>query len=237
MTEKLFNDIEYNYKTIEERISEAAVKSGRNREDITFLAATKTVDADRINYAISLGLKYIGENKVQELLSKYEDYDLNNASLQFIGHLQSNKVRQIVGKVDLIQSVDSVKLAKEISKQSKKNNINSDVLIEVNIGEEESKSGINAENLHELLDEIKDLENISVKGLMCIPPICDSPQKNLKFFDKMNNIFIDISDKNIDNIYMDILSMGMSADYYEAILCGANMVRIGSSLFGARNYN
>ncbi len=237
MTEKLFNDIEYNYKTIEERISEAAVKSGRNREDITFLAATKTVDADRINYAISLGLKYIGENKVQELLSKYEDYDLNNASLQFIGHLQSNKVRQIVGKVDLIQSVDSVKLAKEISKQSKKNNINSDVLIEVNIGEEESKSGINAENLHELLDEIKDLENISVKGLMCIPPICDSPQKNLKFFDKMNNIFIDISDKNIDNISMDILSMGMSADYYEAILCGANMVRIGSSLFGARNYN
>ena len=237
MREKLFNDIEYNYKTIEERISEAAVKSGRNREDITFLAATKTVDADRINYAISLGLKYIGENKVQELLSKYEDYDLNNASLQFIGHLQSNKVRQIVGKVDLIQSVDSVKLAKEISKQSKKNNINSDVLIEVNIGEEESKSGINAENLHELLDEIKDLENISVKGLMCIPPICDSPQKNLKFFDKMNNIFIDISDKNIDNISMDILSMGMSADYYEAILCGANMVRIGSSLFGARNYN
>ncbi|MBR2280683.1 MAG: YggS family pyridoxal phosphate-dependent enzyme [Ruminococcus sp.] len=237
MTEKLFNDIEYNYKTIEERISEAAVKSGRSREDITFLAATKTVDAERINYAISLGLKYIGENKVQELLSKYEDYDLNNASLQFIGHLQSNKVRQIVGKVDLIQSVDSVKLAKEISKQSKKNNINSDVLIEVNIGEEESKSGINAENLHELLDKIKDLENISVKGLMCIPPICDSPQKNLKFFDKMNNIFIDISDKNIDNISMDILSMGMSADYYEAILCGANMVRIGSSLFGARNYN
>ena len=237
MTEKLFNNIEYNYKTIEERISEAAVKSGRSREDITFLAATKTVDADRINYAISLGLKYIGENKVQELLSKYEDYNLNNASLQFIGHLQSNKVRQIVGKVDLIQSVDSVKLAKEISKQSKKNNINSDVLIEVNLGEEESKSGINAENLHELLDEIKDLENISVKGLMCIPPICDSPQKNLKFFDKMNNIFIDISDKNIDNISMDILSMGMSADYYEAILCGANMVRIGSSLFGARNYN
>lgn len=237
MTEKLFNDIEYNYKTIEERISEAAVKSGRSREDITFLAATKTVDAERINYAISLGLKYIGENKVQELLSKYEDYDLNNASLQFIGHLQSNKVRQIVGKVDLIQSVDSVKLAKEISKQSKKNDITSDVLIEVNIGKEESKSGINAENLHELLDEIKDLENISVKGLMCIPPICDSPQKNLKFFDKMNNIFIDISDKNIDNISMDILSMGMSADYYEAILCGANMVRIGSSLFGARNYN
>ncbi len=236
MTEKLYSNIDYNYKLIEERIAEAAVKSGRVRDDITFLAATKTVDADRINYAISLGLKYIGENRVQELLSKYEDYDLDNASLQFIGHLQSNKVRQIVGKVDLIQSVDSVKLAKEISKQSLKNNINSDILIEVNIGEEESKSGIKAEQLYELLDEIKNFDNISVKGLMCIPPICDSPQKNLKFFDKMNNIFIDISDKNIDNISMDILSMGMSADYYEAILSGANMVRVGSSLFGARDY-
>jgi pyridoxal phosphate enzyme (YggS family) len=236
MTEKLYSNIDYNYKLIEERITEAAVKSGRAREDITFLAATKTVDADRINYAISLGLKYIGENRVQEMLSKYDDYDLDNASLQFIGHLQSNKVRQIVGKVDLIQSVDSVKLAKEISKQSLKNNINSDILIEVNIGEEESKSGIKAEQLYELLDEIKNFDNISVKGLMCIPPICDSPQKNLKFFDKMHNIFIDISGKNIDNISMDILSMGMSADYYEAILSGANMVRVGSSLFGARDY-
>ena len=236
MMEKLYSNIDYNYKLIEERITEAAVKSGRSREDITFLAATKTVDADRINYAISLGLKYIGENRVQEMLSKYDDYDLDNASLQFIGHLQSNKVRQIVGKVDLIQSVDSVKLAKEISKQSLKNSINSDILIEVNIGEEESKSGIKAEQLYELLDEIKNFDNISVKGLMCIPPICDSPQKNLKFFDKMHNIFIDISGKNIDNISMDILSMGMSADYYEAILSGANMVRVGSSLFGARDY-
>ena len=236
MMEKLYSNIDYNYKLIEERITEAAVKSGRSREDITFLAATKTVDADRINYAISLGLKYIGENRVQEMLSKYDDYDLDNASLQFIGHLQSNKVRQIVGKVDLIQSVDSVKLAKEISKQSLKNSINSDILIEVNIGEEESKSGIKAEQLYELLDEIKNFDNISVKGLMCIPPICDSPKKNLKFFDKMHNIFIDISGKNIDNISMDILSMGMSADYYEAILSGANMVRVGSSLFGARDY-
>jgi pyridoxal phosphate enzyme (YggS family) len=237
MTEKLLRDVEYNYKLIESRIAEAAEKSGRKREDITFLAATKTVDVEVINYAVSLGLKYIGENKVQELLSKYDNYDLDNASLQFIGHLQTNKVRQIVGKVDLIQSVDSVKLAKEISKQSIKNNINTDVLIEVNIGEEESKSGVQADKLYELIDEIKDFENISIKGLMCIPPICDSPQKNLKFFDKMNNIFIDISGKNIDNISMDILSMGMSADYYEAILSGANMVRVGSSLFGARNYN
>ena len=237
MTEKLLDSVKYNYNLIEERIAEAAQKAGKNREDITFLAATKTVDVEVINYAISLGLKYIGENKVQELLSKYEGYNLNDASLQFIGHLQTNKVRQIVGKVDVIQSVDSVKLAKEISKQSVKNNIETDVLVEVNIGNEESKSGVMPENLHELLDEIKDFENISVKGLMTIPPICDSKQKILKFFSKMNNIFIDISGKNIDNISMDILSMGMSADYYEAILSGANMVRVGSSLFGARNYN
>ena len=236
MTEKLLRDIEYNYNHIEERISEAAQKVGKSREDITFLSATKTVAPEAINYAISLGLKYIGENKVQELLSKYDEYDLKNASLQFIGHLQSNKVRQIVGKVDLIQSVDSVKLAKEVSKQSLKNNVKTDILVEVNIGGEESKSGVEPERLVELLDEIKDFENISVKGLMCIPPICDSPQKIQKFFSKMNNIFIDISGKKIDNISMDILSMGMSADYYEAILSGATMVRIGSSLFSARNY-
>ncbi len=236
MMEKLLSNVEYNYKLIEERINEAALKSGRQRKDITFLAATKTVDVEVINYAISLGLRYIGENKVQELLSKYEKYNLENTSLQFIGHLQSNKVRQIVGKVDLIQSVDSVKLCREISKQSVKNNLTSDVLIEINIGDEESKSGVNTEQVYELLDEIKDFDNISVKGLMCIPPICDTPQKNLNFFNKMNNIFIDISSKNIDNISMDILSMGMSSDYYEAILSGANMVRIGSSLFGARNY-
>ena len=236
MTEKLFRDIEYNYKTIEERISEAALKAGKSREDITFLAATKTVDAEAINYAISLGLKYIGENRVQELLSKYDKYDLEHASLQFIGHLQSNKVRQIVGKVDLIQSVDSVKLAREVSRQSVRNNVNTDILIEVNIGGEESKSGVEPGLLVELLDEIRVFDNISVKGLMCIPPICDSPQKICKYFDKMNNLFIDISGKNIDNISMDILSMGMSADYYEAILSGANMVRVGSSLFGARNY-
>ena len=237
MMEKLLDSVKYNYNVIEENIARAAEKAGKRREDITFLAATKTVDVEVINYAISLGLKYIGENKVQELLSKYEGYNLNDASLQFIGHLQSNKVRQIVGKVDLIQSVDSVKLAKEVSKQSVKNNVNTDILVEVNIGMEENKSGVMPENLVELLDEIKNFDNISVKGLMAIPPICDSKQKISKFFSKMNNIFIDISGKNIDNVSMDILSMGMSADYEEAILSGANMVRVGSSLFGARNYN
>lgn len=236
MTEKSLTDIEYNYRSICENINNAAISIGKKYEDITFLAATKMVDAEAINYAISLGLKYIGENKVQELLSKYDQYDLDNASLQFIGHLQTNKVKQIIGKVDLIQSVYTVKLANEISKEAIKNNINQDILIEVNVGNEESKSGIALENVYDLLGEIKDIPNISVKGLMCIPPICQNDQELANYFDNMHNLFIDIRDKKLDNISMEILSMGMSSDYELAIKHGANMVRVGSSLFGYRNY-
>lgn len=236
MTARSFTDVEYNYKLINERIAEAAQKVGKKREDITFLAATKTVDALTINHAISLGLDHIGENRVQELLSKYEDYDLSNCSLQFIGHLQTNKVRQIVGKVDLIQSVDSLKLAQEIAAQSVKRNLTTDILVEVNIGREENKSGVFEENLEELLTQIAQIHGISVQGLMTIPPICDNKQKISEYFNKMHRLFIDISQKKLDNINMSILSMGMSDDYYEAILEGATMVRIGSALFGARNY-
>lgn len=236
MMEKLLNDVEYNYNYIDERIAKAAQEIGKRREDITFLAATKTVDVEVINHAISLGLDHIGENKVQELLSKYENYNLDKTSLQFIGHLQSNKVRQIVGKVDLIQSIDSLKLAQEVSKQSKKQNISTDILIEVNIGKEENKSGVMPEQLEELLCEVAQLDCVSVKGLMAIPPICDTTQKIRKYFYNMHKIFVDISQKKLDNISMTILSMGMSADYYEAILEGATMVRVGSALFGARDY-
>ena len=236
MTARSFTDVEYNYQLINERIAEAAQKIGKAREDITFLAATKTVDAATIDHAISLGLDHIGENRVQELLAKYEEYDLENCSLQFIGHLQSNKVRQIVGKVDLIQSVDSFKLANEISAQSLKRNVHTDLLVEVNIGREENKSGVFEENLEELLCQIAELDGISVQGLMTIPPICDNKQKISHYFNKMHRLFIDISQKKLDNINMHILSMGMSDDYYEAILEGATMVRIGSALFGARNY-
>ncbi len=231
-----FSDVEYNYAKICEDIAAAAQSVGKTADDITFLAATKTVDAPLINHAISLGLSYIGENRVQELLSKYDDYDLEHASLQFIGHLQTNKVRQIVGKVDLIQSVDSVKLASEISRCSSKLGITTDILVEVNIGREANKSGVMPEQLDELLAQLSGIEAIRVKGLMAIPPICDFAQENRKFFDNMRNIFLDIRSKNIDNISMDILSMGMSDDYTEAIKCGANMVRIGSALFGARDY-
>ncbi len=236
MREKLLSNVEYNFNKIKENIAESAIKSGRNPEDITFLAATKTVDVDIINYAISLGLTHIGENKVQELLSKYDNYDLENADLHFIGHLQSNKVRQIVGKVSTIQSVDSIKLATEISRQSVKNNLSTRILVEVNVGREENKSGVMPEMLTDLLYQIAELPNISVDGLMAIPPICDNSQKIRGYFENMRNMFIDISHKNIDNISMNTLSMGMSGDYTEAILEGATLVRIGSSLFGERIY-
>lgn len=234
--ERSLTDIKHNYDFINEKIAEAAMKAGKTRDDITFLSATKTVEPEYINYAISLGLSYIGENKVQELLSKYDEYNLENCSLQFIGHLQSNKVRQIVGKVDLIQSIDSMKLAKEVSKCSLKNNITSDILVEVNIGEEENKSGVMPEMLEELVEEISTLPAVNVKGLMTIPPICEKNDEIRRYFEKMNRLFLDISSKKLDNVSMDILSMGMSSDYYEAILEGANMVRIGSALFGNRIY-
>ena len=234
--ERSLTDIKYNYDFINEKIAEAAMKAGKTRDDITFLSATKTVEPEYINYAISLGLSYIGENKVQELLSKYDEYNLENCSLQFIGHLQSNKVKQIVGKVDLIQSIDSIKLAKEVSKCSLKNNITSDILVEVNIGKEENKSGVMPEMLEELVEEISTLPAVNVKGLMTIPPICEKNDEIRRYFEKMNRLFLDISSKKLDNISMDILSMGMSSDYYEAILEGANMVRIGSALFGKRIY-
>ncbi|MDD5924144.1 MAG: YggS family pyridoxal phosphate-dependent enzyme [Clostridia bacterium] len=230
-------DIEYNYKYINEQIALACQKAGRSRDEITFLSAVKTVPADIINYAISLGLDHIGENKVQELLEKYDEYDLKNASLQFIGHLQTNKVRQIVGKVDMIQSVDSVKLAQEISKRSEALGICTDVLVEVNTGREESKSGVMVEEAYELIDRIREFNGIKVKGLMTIPPICEPNEKNLKYFSMIYNLFIDIRSKKVDNVDMSILSMGMSDDYADAIAEGATMVRIGSALFGKRIYN
>ncbi len=233
---EVLDDVKKNYFEITENITRAAEKSGRKYEDITFLAATKTVEPAVINHAVSLGLRYIGENKVQELLSKYDEYDLKNCDLQFIGHLQTNKVRQIIDKVSMIQSVDSVKLANEISKQSIKNSLVSNILLEVNIGREENKSGVLEEELDELIEKVSAMPNIQIRGLMTIPPVCEKKIEVCKFFDKMYKLFIDISSKKSDNVYMDYLSMGMSDDYEEAVLCGANMVRIGSRLFGSRIY-
>ncbi len=234
--EKLSIDIfEENYKTITQNIAVAAEKSGREYEDITLLAATKTVGTDVINYAIKLGIEFIGENRVQEFLSKYEAYA--PVHKHFIGHLQTNKVKDIIDKVELIHSVDSYRLAQEISKQAVKRGIVVDILLEINIGNEQSKSGFLFDEAVEAVQKIAGFDGVRVKGLMAIPPICETPEQNRVYFAKMKKLFVDIQGKKIDNSSMDILSMGMSDDYEVAIQEGANMVRLGTALFGRRNYN
>jgi pyridoxal phosphate enzyme (YggS family) len=229
-------DFEENFKIIQENIATAAIQSGRKPEDIHLLAATKTVPHELIAYATEHGIRLIGENRAQELNEKYPFYQLPKEQIHFIGHLQTNKVSTVVGKVGMIQSVDSLKLAKEISKKSQAMSIHTDVLIEVNVGEEENKSGVAVVQAADLISQIADLPNISVKGLMTIPPITDTPDEARKYFSNIYQLSVDIRQKNMDNVFMDILSMGMSSDYKEAILEGANMVRIGSLLFGKRIY-
>lgn len=236
LIDKRKEDISYNLSVIRERIQKAAELSGRKADDITLLGVTKTVAPELINHAVSLGVNRIGENKVQEYMSKYDSLDLEHCTVDIIGHLQTNKVKYIIGKVKMIQSVDSIKLANEISSRSLAENIVTDVLVEVNIGKEEAKSGIDAEKCQELIYEISELKGISLKGLMTIPPICDRIEDTREFFYNMHKLFIDIKGKKIDNIDMQYLSMGMSSDYYEAVLEGANIVRVGTSLFGPRIY-
>lgn len=236
MTEKSSISIfDENYKLIEEQISEAAIKSGRKREDIILLAATKTVPTEVINHAIKSGINYIGENRVQEFLSKEKDLD-TSAHRHFIGHLQSNKAKDVVGKVEMIESVHSTKLAKIIGDLSLKKNIVTDILLEVNIGAEESKSGFSPEEIKEAIYEISEIKGVLVKGIMAIPPICEEKADLRKIFEQMYKLFIDIKAKEIDNINMDYLSMGMSGDFSEAILMGSNIVRLGTALFGKRDY-
>lgn len=228
--------VEENYKRVLDRVNEAAVKAGRNTDDVRLMAVTKTVESPYINKAIELGADLIGENRVQEYLGKKDELHLDGVEKHLIGRLQTNKVKYIVGEVDMIESVDSLKLAQEISKQSVKHGVVTPVLVEVNIGKEESKSGIFIEQLRDLLCEISTLEAIKVKGLMTIPPICESESEVRKYFESMHQSFIDIKDEKIDNIDMEILSMGMSGDFEAAIAEGSNIVRVGSAIFGARHY-
>lgn len=231
-----YADIEYNLKAIREEIAEAAIKTGRKPEDIEFMAVTKTVDEMFINHAIEFGIDLIGENKVQEMIRKKPNLNLENVKKNLIGHLQTNKVSQIVGEVDMIESVDSLKVAKEIGKQSVKKGIVTDALLEINVGMEESKTGFMADAVMENIYEIAEIPGIRVCGLMTIPPICENNTKLCEFFEKIYNMYVDIDAKKIDNVYMRILSMGMSGDYVPAILCGSNHVRIGSKIFGPRIY-
>lgn len=234
--EKRLESIRCNYQSICERVMQAAVKSGRSASDVRLMAVTKTVEPVYINEAISLGANLIGENRVQEFMGKKDELNLDGVEKHLIGRLQTNKVKYIIGEVDMIESVDSFKLAEEISKISQKRNVTTNILVEVNIGKEESKSGIYLENLEELLLKIASLSSIKIKGLMTIPPICENESEVHKYFESMHQSFIDIKEKKLDNINMDILSMGMSGDFEAAIAEGSNLVRVGSSIFGKRNY-
>ena len=224
-----------NYKRIKDDVMETAVKSGRSENDVRLMCVTKTVEPEYINPVLDLGADLIGENRVQEYCSKLETLHLDGVEKHIIGHLQTNKVKYISGRVDMIESVDSIKLAKEISKEFKKAEAVANVLVEVNIGKEESKSGCDIEELEDLLCQISELDNIKVKGLMTIPPICDESEAR-KYFAKMHDKFVELQQKNISGVEMQILSMGMSADYEAAILEGSNIVRVGSAIFGARKY-
>ncbi len=236
MTEKISNiTVIENLKVIRDNISAAAERSGRSEKDIRLMAVTKTVSPELVNIAIKNGVDLLGENRVQEYLDKKDSYP-GDCEVQFIGHLQTNKVKYIIDKVSMIQSVDSVKLAEEISKCAVKTNLTMDILVEVNIGEESSKSGTSPQQVLELVDEISKMQGIRIRGLMSIPPICEKKEESLHYFSRLREIFVDIGAKNIDNVYMDFLSMGMSQDYEAAIEMGANIVRIGSALFGQRQY-
>ena len=193
--EQRFQNLEENLKAIRENIARAAQKAGKKEQDIILLAATKTVPVEVINHGIRLGIDHIGENKVQELLSKYDELELSHCDCQFIGHLQTNKVRQLIGRVSMIQSVDSLKLAREISKVSLSRGLSTDVLIEVNIGREENKSGILPEGLAELLEQISKLPSIRVRGLMAIPPISENISDTMRYFTNMSQYFVDIKAK------------------------------------------
>lgn len=240
MTEKLstedvrFNEIAENIDMVREKITRAAEKSGRKAEDITLVAVTKTMPASDVAAALRCGISVFGENRVQELLAKLPQLDMQGRQAHIIGHLQTNKVKSIIDKADMIQSVDSIHLAAEINAQAQKAGLCKDVLVEVNIGGETSKSGVAVEKLQELLDGISSLSHIRVCGLMAIPPFCHDKEISRPYFAKMHKLFVDIGAKKTDNINMHILSMGMSSDFDIAIEEGSNMVRVGTAIFGKR---
>ncbi len=231
-----YSVIQENLKFIQNDIAEAAIKSGRTENDVMLMAVTKTVESKFINHAISCGINLIGENKVQEFLLKESELNLTECVPHLIGHLQSNKVKKIVGKVDTIQSVDSLNIAAEIGKRSLDAGVVTKVLLEVNVGNEESKFGFTTDELYERICEISEIKGLSVNGLMCVAPICENESELRTIFSNMHSHFIDIGAKKIDNVNMNILSMGMSGDYKLAILEGANLVRVGSAIFGSRIY-
>ncbi len=225
-----------NVSVIRAKMKEAAIQAGRDPKDILLCAATKMNDADAVRQAIAAGVDCCGENRVQELTAKLSQNAYEGKPVHFLGHLQTNKVKQVVGKVDLIHSVDSMRLLDAIAKEADRQDIRQDILLEINIAAEDSKSGFTVEELPRVLDKISGYSGIFVRGLMAIPPICQNKTDNHKFFQEMYNLSVDITAKKYDNVWVDVLSMGMSGDYEDAIACGSTMIRLGTAIFGPRNY-
>ena len=236
MTEQEKSELYSRIQAVQERIDTAAEKVGRDPKDIILVAASKMNDAERVRTAIACGIRVCGANRVQELLDKYEQNAYAGADLQFIGTLQTNKVKYLIGKVSLIQSVGSVRLGEAIAREAEKRGIRQDILLEVNIGREAAKSGLLLEELDDAVSRLCEKKSLHIRGLMAIPPIADQTSKNLSYFTEMHQVFVDILTKKYDNVNMDYLSMGMTNDFETAIACGANMVRIGTAIFGARPY-
>ncbi len=225
-----------NVAAMKARIREAALAAGRDPDEITLCAATKMNGADAVRQAIGAGITCCGENRVQELTQKLAQNAYAGAQIHFIGHLQTNKVKQVVGKVSLIQSVDSLRLLEAISREAQRQGCIQDILLEINIGQEASKTGFSTGDILPLLENLAQYPNVRVRGLMAIPPVCEKQGDNDKFFQEIRNLAVDITAKKYDNVCMEILSMGMSDDFADAIAHGSTMIRIGTAIFGPRNY-
>lgn len=227
--------IRENLEEVERRIQAACERAGRNRSEVTLIAVSKTKPVTMLTEAYDTGIREFGENKVQEMMDKFEIMP-KDIHWHMIGHLQRNKVKYLMGKSYLIHSVDSYRLAEEISSQSVKHNVVTDILIEVNIAGEETKFGASREEAIRLVEDAAKLPNIHICGLMTIAPFVENAEDNRKYFRQIRELSVDISEKNIDNVDMRILSMGMTGDYEVAIEEGATMVRVGTGIFGERNY-
>ena len=225
-----------NIRNVRERIARAALTAGRNPEDVLLVGASKMNGADACRAAIAAGIDALGENRVQEMTAKLAEHAYDGAPLHFIGHLQRNKVRQVVGRAALIQLAGSLELLAEIQRQAEKLNIVQEVLLEVNIGGEESKSGFSPHELYPAAETVRTFSHVRVRGLMTIPPIAEKPHGNLPYFEKVAQLYVDINRNLYDNDFK-YLSMGMSDDFEDAIAAGATMVRVGSAIFGHRLYS
>lgn len=229
------NQIKDNIEEIEARIQAAVERSGRKREDVLLLAVSKTIEVERIKEAVNCQLTSLGENKVQEIMDKYDAMG-GEVQWHLIGHLQTNKVKYIIDKVTLIHSVDSLKLAQEIDKRAAQKGVTANILIEVNVADEQSKFGVRPEDTQKLVEEISHLKNVCVKGLMTVAPYVENPEENRQYFRRMYQLLVDINAKNMNNINMTTLSMGMTGDFEVAIEEGATIVRVGTGIFGERYY-